>query len=467
MEIELEHPQPKQEEALLDNHRHVAYGGARGGGKSWFVRFKAVVLCFRHAGIKTMIIRRTYPELRANHIDPLKKILKIGTKNAIAKYNKSEKIITFKNGSQIIFDYCNSDSDVDHYQGREVDVLFFDEATQLSEEQMVKINACVRGVNKFPKRTYYTCNPGGIGHQYIKRLFIDRNFKPDENPDDYSFIQAKVTDNEALMKAQPEYILELKRLPPKLRKAWLEGSWDIFEGMFFEEFRNDPEHYKDRQWTHVIEPFDIPDSWKVFRSYDFGYVKPFSFAWWAIDYDGVLYRILEWYGCTETPNEGLKLDPHAQFKHAAEIEREHPWLKGRKIYGVADPAIWDASRGESVAEVAEKYGIYFEPGDNARIAGWMQVHYRLRFDEDGYPMIYFFSNCKAAIRTIPLMMYDEHKVEDIDTTLEDHAPDDTRYMCMSRPITPKQREPEHMIEDDPLNMIHDMQMRRGRKLKYI
>ncbi len=442
-------PNPKQKQAFEDRHRHIGYGGSRGGGKSWFVRWKAILLCLLFAGIKVLITRRTYKELLNNHINPLLELLK-----GIAKYNRSDKVFTFPNGSTISFGYCACESDLGQYQGAEYDVWFCDEAGQFLEDWIKKINACIRGVNGFPKRTYYTLNPGGASHGYFKRIFIDRQFVDGENPEDYSFIQALVTDNKALMESQPEYIKQLEALPPKLRKAWLEGDWDIFEGQFFEDFVIDPPQRKaielettaeelkqQRRWCHVIEPFDISRGqaagWTVMRSYDFGYGKPFSLAYWAMDYEGTLYRFLELYGCTETPNEGVKWTPEEQFKRVAELERTHPWLKGRKIVdSIADPAIWDASRGESIAETAAKYGIYFTPGDNNRIPGWMQMHYRFQFDEEGYPRIYIFSNCTAFIRTIPLMMYSETHPEDLNTDLEDHVADECRYMCMSRPIKP-------------------------------
>ena len=250
---------------------------------------------------------------------------------------------------------------------------------------------------------------------------------------------------------QPDYIAQLEALPPKLKKGWLYGSWDIFEGQYFEDFINDPEHYIDRKYTHVIEPFSIPPAWKIYRSYDFGYSKPFSCAWWAVDYDGRLYRILELYGCTKVPNEGVKWDPNTQFSEIQKIEHQHPYLKGKKIRGVADPAIWNAETGKSIANTAQEYGIYFEKGDNQRISGWMQMHYRFAFDENGIPMMYIFSNCKAFIRTVPLMMYDETHTEDLDTDLEDHVCDETRYECMSRPIAPAKVKKTNEIMDDPLN----------------
>ena len=446
--LDLGRAQPKQTLFLRDKHRHIAYGGARGGGKSWAVRTKAKLLAFRYPGIKILIVRKTYKELQNNHIEQLTAELA-----GFAKYNRSDKMFRFPNGSTISFGYCANEGDLGQYQGAEYDVVFIDEAGQLQESWIRKINLCVRGTNGFPKRTYYTLNPGGPGHAYFKRVFVDRNFNPDEDPNDYFFIQAKVEDNKALMDTQPDYLRELENLPPTLRAAWKDGRWDVYEGQFFEDFRDVPEHYKDRRWTHVIEPFEIPDGWTICRSYDFGYGKPFSCAWWAVDYDGTIYRIMELYGCTRTPNEGVKWTPDKQFEEIHKTEMQHPWLKGKTIIGVADPAIWDASRGESVADTAARYGVFFTPGDNERIAGWMQCHYRLQFDEDGYPRMYVFNTCRAFIRTIPTLIYDEHRAEDLDTKMEDHVADEWRYFCMSRPIKPIRAVKEQRILFDPLDMM--------------
>lgn len=471
-------PNPKQRAFMKDKHRYVAYGGARGGGKSFIALWMAIIYALSYPGIRICIVRKTLDELRNNYIYKMIPIL-----HGIARYNKSEKIFTFPKSSTIKFEYCAADSDLDHFQGAEYDVLFVDEACLLREEWIDKIDACTRGVHydpktgqpiprKFPNRTYYMLNPGGPSHGYFKRLFIDRRYKDEEIPENYSFIQALITDNAVLMEQNPDYINTLRRLPPKLRDAWLYGRWDVFEGQFFEDFRPEPdmvaaeaagctktadELREAHRWTHVIPPIDLTKGearkWTILRSYDFGYNKPFSCAWWAVDYDGVLYRILELYGCTDTPNEGLRWTPDQQFKKIAEIERGHPWLAGKKIEGVADPAIWDSSRGESINETAARYGIYFTPGDNERIPGWMQIHYRLQFDEDGYARMYVFDTCKGFIRTMPLMLYDEHKVEDLDTKLEDHIADETRYMCMSRPVKPIREPPKRIILSDPLNQF--------------
>lgn len=450
--IRIDPPSEKQKLFFRASTKHIAFGGARGGGKSWAVRTKSKLLALRYPGIRILIVRRTYPELINNHIRILRAEL-----HGVCRYNDKEKLMTFPNGSIIQFQYCANDADLDRMQGMEYDIEFLDEATQLSEYQMKAITACLRGVNNFPKRVYYTCNPGGQGHQYIKRIFIDRKYLPGEDPGDYAFIQSLVTDNKVLMASQPDYINQLEALPNKLREAWLYGKWDIFEGQFFEDFQDIPEHYLDRQYTHVIEPFEIPDGWKIYRSFDWGYSKPFSCGWWAVDYDGVAYRILELYGCTEEANTGLKWTAPQVFAKIHEIETEHRWLKGKKITGIADPAIWSADGGESIADVAAKNQVFFAPGDHQRIPGWMQVHYRLAFDDNGYPMMYVFKNCKAFIRTMPLLQYDDHKVEDLDTDGEDHVADEVRYFCMSRPIKPRAATKPDGWQQNPAKIFLDVE----------
>ena len=441
-------PNPKQVEFFKSKTKHTAYGGSRGGGKSWAGRRKAVMLCMRYAELRGLLLRRTMQELRENHIIPLQSEL-----YGYATYNSSEKTFKFPNGSRLVLGYCDNDNDMLQYQGQQYDFIIFEEATNFREEWIVFISTCLRTTRTdFSTRIYYTCNPGGVGHAYIKRLFIDREFNERENPEDYAFIQAKVYDNKVLMEANPDYIKQLEALPTAKRKAHLDGDWDVYDGQVFEEFRNDKDHYIDRKGTHVIEPFVIPDTWKIYRSLDWGYSKPFSVNWYAVDYDGRLYMILEYYGCNGEPNVGVKMTPEMVFEEVRKIEKEHPLLSGKEILGVADPAIWNKETGISVAEVAEKYGIYFERGDNKRIPGWLQLHERLRFDSNGIPMLYFFRTCRHTIRTLPLQQYDPHKIEDLDTTLEDHAVDSLRYMCNMVPITPQAVKE---IEKKPYNPLDD------------
>ena len=464
------HIYPNKKQFIFMNlqTRHSAYGGARGGGKSWVVREIAVQYALTYGrpdpfsqGIRICIIRKTLVDLKKNHLEALKLITR-----GVAKWNNNDLCFYFNNGSIIQFAYCNCDAHADHFQGVEYDLIIFEESTQLPEEWITKIAASCRGVNSFPHRCLYTCNPGGPGHAYIKRVFVTRQYKPDEDPNDYSFVQAKVTDNEVLMKFSPEYIRFLQNLPPKIREAWLEGSWDIYEGQFFDSFVNDPDHYSDRIWTHVIDPFKPRPNWTIYRSFDWGSYRPFSVGWWAVSEDDVMYRIMEFYGVQRMhdgeaiPNEGLKWTTDQVFSQIARVEREHPWLAGKKINGVADPAIFKEDGGPSIAEAGHKYGVYFRPGDNRRITGWDQLRYRMQFNEYGQPRLQIFRNCKDAIRVIPLMEHDEHMVEDMKSDgVEDHIPDEMRYCAMCRPCKPIVEEPEY----NPLYGIDPLHQFEGRR----
>lgn len=434
--LETEIPNPKQIEFFESEALHTLYGGARGGGKSWAARRKAVLLCINYAGLEGVIIRRTFPELRNNHIIPLQQEL-----GGYAIWKEAEKSFLFPNGSRLRLGYCDNDSDLLQYQGTELDFIFFEEATNLKEEWITFISTSLRTTRTdFKPRVYYTANPGGVSHAYFKRLFIDRIFIGKENADDYRFIPATVHDNTVLMGANPEYIKQLEALPEAKRRAHLYGDWDVFEGAFFSEFRNEPKSYTEAFYTHVCEPFEVPESWEIYRSFDWGYSRPFSCDWWAVDYDGRAFLILQMYGCSTDshgnplPDTGVKWSADKVFSEIERVEKEHRWLKGKRITGVADPAIWAEDGGEAIIAAADRHGIYFSKADHTRLAGWMQVRYRLAFDEDGRPLVYFFSTCKHAIRTLPLLQYSETNPEDLNTKQEDHFADSFRYFCMLNPM---------------------------------
>ena len=462
MIFELPEPSDKQKLFLSDRHKIVAFGGARGGGKSWSVRAKALFFCFHFPKIKTMIVRRSYPELESNHIIPLKELLPIGS----YRYNDSKKRMVFPNGSQILFRYCDNEKSLEKFQGTETDILFLDEATQFTEIEYKKMTACVRGANPFPKRIYLTCNPGGVGHGWVKRLFIDKNYQEKERPEDYSFIQSLVTDNKALLAEQPDYLEQLESLPPALRDAWLYGRWDVFEGAFFEEFRATPDPFMCQEYgisvedaaaqhrfTHVVEPFEIPPSFKIYRSFDWGYGKPYSVGYHALSPDNTLYRIAEIYGWNGYPNEGARETNSEICDRIVRFEREHPYLRGKKIRGVADPSCWTNHGGLSFAEEAERHSLWFEKGNNNRIPGWMQIRERLKFSPDGKARLYFFNTCKAIIRCMPLMVFDDHNVEDMSSDTEDHCLDELRYMCMQHLLPTKETKAKTYYISDPLNQF--------------
>lgn len=446
-------PNAKQDQLLRMRQQILGYGGARGGGKSWLVQKRSILRSLQYRGLKSLIIRATYPELLHNHIETIR-----AQTRDFAQYNKVEKLLRFANGSSIEFGYCKNDTDMERYQGGEWDDIYLDEAGNIPESCIRKFIPCNRGTNGLPKHMILTFNPGGRSHRYLKRIFIDREYTQDEDPADYGFVQALVQDNTALMRAQPRYIQSLEALPEKLKKAWLYGEWDVFAGQFFEDFVNTERD--DRLWTHVIPPFAPRPEWRIWRTYDYGYNHPFACQWWAIDTDGILYLILELYGCGQEPNTGVHWTADKQFAEIARIEREHPWLRGKRIYGVADPAIWSKeSTGLSIADAAAKHGVYFDRANNDRLNGWAQCHNRLAFDRNGRPGMYVFAHCAGFRRTIPTLLYDENRPEDLDTEGEDHEADAWRYLCMANPIkAPEQKEQKIVLPGmDPL------EMNRGRR----
>ena len=461
-------PNPKQYLFLKSQKRHVCFGGARAGGKSWVTDMKAVMLARKYGapdkwseGIKIVIIRRTLKDVEKNHLKQLQ--ILIGT---YAKYNENKKTFYFKNGATITLAYCDNDRDAEHVQGIQYDVIFFEEATQLQPNWIADIAASCRGVNDFPHRCYYTCNPGGPGHEYIKRLFVDRIFKDTENPDDYEFIQARVTDNTILMEKSPEYVNFLKNLPPKRREAWLEGSWQIYSGQYFNDFVHATDHYDDGRYTHVINPVPIRKHWTIYRGLDWGHFRPFSVGWFAISEDGIMYHFKELYGVQKSgneslANEGVEWPAEKLFQKIREIESTDPDLKGKRIIGIADPAIFQQNGGPSIADTAMACGVYFLPGDNTRLAGWMQCRYRLQFNEYGIPRFYVFNTCKEFIRTIPTLQHDEHDPEDLNSQGEDHIADMWRYVAMANVIKPLIEEPE--AEFDPMDGVDPLNLQARRR----
>ncbi|MGN0133590.1 MAG: Terminase-like family protein, partial [Anaerotignum sp.] len=283
---------------------------------------------------------------------------------------------------------------------------------------------------------------------------------------DRIFIPSSVFDNPALLRNNPEYLASLAMMSEAEKRALLYGDWDCFRGQVFSEWRDDPAGYETRRWSHVIKPFPIPEHWKIIRGFDFGFSRPFSVGWYAVDEKGVLYRIAEYYGCTGVANEGVKLNPKEIAAGIREMESTHELLKGKKITGVADPSIFEKSRGESIADQMEEfpYFIAWEKGDNTRLPGKMQFHYRLAFDDEGRSMFYCFDTCKHFLRTIPNLVYDETKVEDIDTDGEDHIYDECRYVFMTHPITPRKTTPKLVPLEDPLELFGGE--KEGNKYKF-
>lgn len=418
-DIKIEQPNAKQRLFFTARNKFIAYGGARGGGKSWAVRKKALLLALRYPGIKILLVRRTYPELRENHILPLMSEL-----SGIAAYKELDKSFTFPNGSRLKFGYLDSEGDLLQYQGTEYDVVFIDEATQIPEHWFDILKASVRGVNAFPKRIYLTCNPGGVGHAWVKRLFIDRDFRTGENPDDYCFIPAKVYDNTALMEQDREYVKMLESLPGDLRKAWLDGDWNLFVGQYFTEWRES---------VHVIEPFEIPPEWRRFFAMDYG-LDMLAGYWIAVDPGGKAYVYREIY------ESNLIISDAAKRVHEMTSETVWSWY--------APPDLWNRRQdtGKSVADVFAEQGIPLSKAINNRVQGWLQLKEWLRpyeGPEGTTANLVVFRNCVNLIRSMPALLYDARNPSDVATQPHEytHGPDAIRYFIAGRP-TPNIKRPD-------------------------
>ena len=462
-------PQPRQAEFMRRFEDEVLFGGAAGGGKSDALVAEALRQIDK-PHYKGLILRKTYPQL-TELIDKAYRLYpQIDPK---AKYNDSKHTWTFGSGAKVIFGSMASSKDKYKYQGIAYDFIGFDELTHFTWEEYEYLLS--RNRPNGPGMICYvraTANPGGVGHGWVKDRFItpappmttiwdvakftERDGSIRERRMSRIFVPSFVQDNPALLRNDPDYVFKLASMSEAKKNALLYGDWDSYEGQVFREWKNDPDHYIDRRYTHVIAPFDIPAHWRIYRSFDWGYSKPFSVGWWAIDQEGIMYRVKEWYGCRASePNVGLEMQMSEVAMKIREQEKNDPLFRGKRVTGIADPAIWNRQTGESIAEIAERQGVYFDKADNERIAGLAQVHERMKFGADGRPRLYVFNTCRDFIRTIPALIYDEHKVEDVNTEGEDHIYDETRYMCMALPVPARpvpvpddwHRNPMHMYLD--------------------
>lgn len=465
--------QARQAAFLRRREYEALYGGAAGGGKSDAL----VIEALRQAHIphyKGLILRKTYPQL-SELID--KSLSYYPRIIRGAKYNAGSHTWRFPCGAKIVFGSMQHAKDRTRYQGQAYDYIAFDELTHFTWQEYSYLMSRNRP-NGPGTRCYIrsSANPGGIGHGWVKERFITAGRPMETIWDEVRwrepggvehvsrqsrvFVPASVFDNQKLLENDPMYVQRLASLPKAERDALLYGDWDTFSGQVFTEWRDDPCHYGDRTNTHVIDPFRIPDSWVIWRSFDWGYSRPFSVGWYAVDHDRRLYRIRELYGCTGDPNTGVQWEPSRVAAAIKEVEGSDPNLKGKRILGVGDPAIWASQGTESIGALMERERVYFEKGENARLDGKMQVHHRLAFDGDGVPMLYVFSTCRHFLRTIPALVYDERDVEDVDTDGEDHIYDELRYVCMKNPISPPPVLKKEIDPYDPLDLRKDVEYDR-------
>ena len=438
------------------------FGGERGGGKSDFQlgyqEDGALRYGRAHRGLMT---RKTYPELeelqsRAMQIFPETGATYKSQPSADFPYSNSW---YWPSGASVKMRFIENERDYGRYHGHSYTAFSGDEITEYATPAgILKMLSTLRSPEGVPCTARFTGNPGGVGHGWVKARYIDIGppMTPYEDPESgftRMFVPSKLSDNQILLRSDPHYanrILAATYGNEALRKAWLCGDWNIVAGAFFNCWSN----------KLVLRPVELPDWWTRFRSGDWGSARPFSFGWWAIAGEdwkhpdgqivpkGSLVRYREYYGCADpvkNPNVGLKMPAEDVARQILHLER------GESIgYGVLDPAAFSSDGGPSIAErlySGSGNKLMFRRADNARVAskgamgGWDQVRARM-LGEDDRPLIYCFSNCTDSIRTIPMLQHDENRIEDVNSDMEDHAADEWRYACMSRPyVRPKPKEP--------------------------
>lgn len=430
-------PQPGPQKQLIDCPlKEILFGGARGGGKTDGVLGKWAIKERRYGkAFNGVFFRQEMPQAD----DLIERARDIFEPHG-AEYNKVERQFQMPNGGRLRFRPLESVRDANKYQGQNLSDAAIEEAGNYPMPDPIwRIRAALRSAAGVPTQMILTANPGGAGQQWIKRRYIDpapqgnaiiNESLPNGSVHRYIYIPSRVQDNRMLLAQNPDYIDNLWLVgSEQLVRAWLDGDWSVVEGAYFD------------CWSEkmIVRPCKLPDHWHRFRSFDWGSAKPFSVGWWAVSDGeipefprGALIRYREWYGST-SPNVGLKMTAEQVADGIREREQEDG-----QIYGVADPAIFAEDGGPSIAERMNRRGVNFRPADNKRVSrlgamgGWDQMRQRM-IGEDGRPMIYTFSTCTDSIRTIPALQHDTGRPEDLDTNGEDHAADEWRYACMSRP----------------------------------
>ncbi len=430
-------PQAGPQKALIDCPvPEIFYGGARGGGKTDGVLGKYGLKALRYGtAFNAIFFRRELPMLD----DAIERSQGIYAPLG-AKWQDQKKTWRFPGGGRLRFRPLERAEDAGKYQGQNVTDACVEEAGNYPDPTPIDpLNGILRSATGVPTQLILTGNPGGPGQLWIKGRYIDpapmgmkvlSRALPNGGAHRYVYIPSRLTNNQLLVKADPGYVNRLYLVGSQaLVKAWLEGDWNVVAGAYFDCWATE---------KHVIRPFPIPAHWTKFGSFDWGSAKPFSYGMWAISDGsllpdkrqypaGAMIRFAEWYGAA-SPNVGLKLTAETVAEGIKTREFGH------KIdYRVADPACFAFDGGPSIAERMYGRGITFRPADNSRLAGWDQM--RNRMIGDDAPMLYVFETCADFVRTVPALQHDQHKPEDVDTDGEDHAGDETRYACMSRPFT--------------------------------
>ena len=424
-----------QRQYFASRVKYLCYGGARGGGKTWCTVRKAAGGCLRYPGIKILIVRRRFEDLEDSIINPILDLLRPVT----ASYNGSKHTMRCKNGSTIRFGNMEGSTSATQgkYQGQEYDWIFLEEATQFTEQEFRGIAACCRGTKPIPKRIFLTANPGGIGHRWVKRLFIERDFLEKEKPQDYEFIKATVEDNVDLMAGDSDYVNQLDLLPEDVRRAHRYGDWDALAGGYFPEFKRS---------THVVKDFPIPADWKIYRAFDYG-LDMFACLWIAVDYEGRCYVYREF------AEKGLIVSYAADAALRATPKSE------RVSCTIAPPDMWSTTKdtGKTMAYLFAESGLPLVRANNSRVQGWMAVKELFKPRADGRPGLVVCEGCKGLIDDLMAIQHDEKNPSDCATEPHEltHRPDALRYFCQQWTLAPEVQEPVEEMPGKKLEQYED------------
>lgn len=410
-------PLPRQVEALETVDRRaprILFGGARGGGKSAFIRYLHYGQALKHENFHGLILRRKFPELEQTHIMRVRREAHLlgGT------YRETTRIIEWPNGSITRFGHCQTDDDAENYLSAEYDLISFDELVTFPFGMAMRIISSLRSAGRadYTPQVVSGTNPGGPEAWWVRSMYIDREMDREEYPDydhtDYAFIPSKLEDNPYLDK---QYEKTLLALPPMLRKAYRDGSWDVWPGQYFPEWDR-AHHVSERAaWS--------PRGCRVYCGIDWGYIRPGCCLWVAIEPEGHAYVFDEY-----TFKQTITTDV------AKEIKRRSKEWSVKPIY-VADTQMWGGQdqTGEDMRETFARCGVALTQANKDRINGWQRLRAWLALAPDGKPWMQVAPRCVSLIRTLPSLQQDATHPEDVDTDGDDHWSEALRYVCSARP----------------------------------
>ncbi len=433
---------PKQHEAseAVKKYNFVLYGGAMGGGKSYFLRWKLLrmLLAFANRGFRNVTVGlfcEDYPALKDRHLAKAK----FEFPAWIGEYNSTDHnfVLRQEYGGGVIA-FRNLD-DVSKYQSSEFAVIAVDELTKNKEDVFTFLRTRLRWPGMEDPKFIGATNPGEVGHAWVKKRWIDKEHPSEEKEkDQFFYIQARAIDNPHLSSSY--YEKNLASLPEKRRKAFLDGNWDIFEGQYFTEWNRE---------KHVVKPFTIPSTWFRFRSIDIsGRNGITSCHWYALDYDKNVIVYREHYA------SGMDADEHA--------DRIRQMSEGEKYrYTVVDNSAFSKEGyGETFEEIYARHGVALDiKSSKNRLTGWDTVHRYMRWTETTPPKLKIFDTNVNMIKTLPALIHSETNPEDVDTRGEDHAADELRYFLQTlreqktpRPETPAQKRLRWLFGNDSVNI---------------